>query len=126
MKILVVSQLFHPEQFRINDIVEAINKIQRYTHCFNFESWRNDEKTVDVVIRNLEVIGEASSHLPIKVQEQYENVTWGMMKGIRNILAHEYFGISLPIIWDIVQNKLDELSHACLRLTSESPDKSKS
>jgi hypothetical protein len=50
-------------QFRIDDIVEAINKIERYTHGIDFASWQNDEKTVDAVIRNLEVIGEASSHL---------------------------------------------------------------
>lgn len=48
-------------QFRIDDIVEAINKIERYTHGIDFASWQNDEKTVDAVIRNLEVIGEASS-----------------------------------------------------------------
>jgi len=71
-------------QFWIDDIVDAINKIERYTHGIDFESWQRDEKTVDAVIRNLEVIGEASSHLPAEVKEQYEDVPWEMMKGIQN------------------------------------------
>ena len=92
--------------FRIDDIIEAINKIERYTDGIDFVIWQNDEKTVDAVIRNIEVIGEASSHLPIEVQEQYEDVPWGMMKGIRNILAHEYFGIDLEIVWKTVKEDL--------------------
>ena len=96
-------------QFRIDDIVEAINKIERYTHGIDFVSWQNDEKSVDAVIRNLEVIGEASSHLPVKVQEQYKDVPWRMMRGIRNILAHEYFGIDLEIVWKTVKDDLPKL-----------------
>jgi len=72
------------------------------------------QKTVDAVIRNLEVIGEASSHLPIEIQEQYEDVPWGMMKGIRNILAHEYFGIDLEIVWKTVKEDLPILKKRLL------------
>ena len=97
---------FRSCQFRIDDIIEAINKIERYTDGIDFVIWQNDEKTVDAVIRNIEVIGEASSHLPREVQEQYEDVPWGMMKGIRNILAHEYFGIDLEIVWKTVKEDL--------------------
>ena len=100
--------------FRIDDIVEAINKIERYTDGIDFVIWQNDEKTVDAVIRNIEVIGEASSHLPIEVQEQYEDVPWGMMKGIRNILAHEYFGIDLEIVWKTVKEDLPILKKRLL------------
>jgi len=91
---------------RIDDILEAIDKIERYTHGLDFAAWQNDEKTVDAVIRNFEVIGEASSHLPIEIQEQYEDVPWGMMKGIRNILSHEYFGVDLEILWKTVKEDL--------------------
>ena len=101
-------------QFRIDDIIEAINKIERYTDGIDFVIWQNDEKTVDAVIRNIEVIGEASSHLPIEVQEQYEDVPWGMMKGIRNVLAHEYFGIDLEIVWKTVKDDLPILKKRLL------------
>lgn len=101
-------------QFRIDDIIEAINKIERYIHGIDFAAWQHDEKTVDAVIRNLEVIGEASSYLPTEVQEQYEDVPWGMMKGIRNILAHEYFGVDLEIVWKTVKEDLPILKKRLL------------
>ncbi|MFC1813819.1 DUF86 domain-containing protein [Thermodesulfobacteriota bacterium] len=93
-------------KFRIDDIIEAIDKIERYTRGVDFDEWQQDEKTIDAVIRNIEVIGEASSHLPEEIQEQYEDVPWRMMKGIRNIVAHEYFGIDLEIVWKTVKEDL--------------------
>lgn len=105
---------FRSWQFRIDDIIEAINKIERYITGIDFAAWQHDEKTVDAVIRNIEVIGEASSHLPIEIQEQYKDVPWGMMKGIRNILAHEYFGVDLEIIWKTVKDDLPILKKRLL------------
>jgi uncharacterized protein with HEPN domain len=102
-------------QFRVDDIIEAINKIERYTRGFNFESWTKDEKTVDAVIRNIEIIGEASSHLPEEAQNQFQNIPWRMMKAIRNILIHEYFGIDLEIIWKTVKEDLPELKRRLLK-----------
>ena len=96
-------------KFRIDDIIEAIDKIERYTRGIDFDEWQQDEKTADAVIRNIEVIGEASSHLPIEIQEQYKDIPWSMMKGIRNIVAHEYFGIDLEIIWKTVKEDLPVL-----------------
>jgi uncharacterized protein with HEPN domain len=96
-------------EFRIDDIIEAIEKINRYTRGINFDEWQQDEKTVDAVVRNIEVIGEAASHLPIEIQEQYQDIPWNMMKGIRNVLAHEYFGIDLKIVWKTVKKDLPGL-----------------
>jgi len=93
-------------QFRVNDILEAIDKIERYTKDMDFAGWLEDEKTVDAVIRNIEVIGEASSHLPDEVLQRYKDIPWRLMKGIRNILAHEYFGVDLEIIWKTVKEDL--------------------
>jgi len=55
------------------------------------------------------VIGEAATHLPIEIQEQYKDIPWGMMKGIRNVVAHEYFGIDLKIVWKTVKEDLPAL-----------------
>ena len=96
-------------KFRIDDIIEAIDKIERYTRGIDFDEWQQDEKTVDAVIRNIEVIGEASSQLPIEIQEQYKDIPWSMMKGIRNVVAHEYFGIDLEIVWKTVKEDLPVL-----------------
>lgn len=92
-------------QFRISDILKAIDKIERYTRDMEFDAWLQDDKTIDAVIRNVEVIGEASSHLPDEVLEQYKDIPWHLMRGIRNILAHEYFGVDLEIIWKNCKGK---------------------
>jgi len=105
---------FRSWQFRIDDIIEAIAKIERYTNSIDFATWQKDEKTVDAVIRNLEVIGEAASNLPIEIQERYKDVPWDMMRGIRNILAHEYFGIDLEIVWKTVKEDLPDLKKRLL------------
>jgi uncharacterized protein with HEPN domain len=110
----------------LDDIIEAVRRIKEFTNDMDFDDFKADIKTQDAVVRNLEIIGEASGRLPEEVHLSAPEIEWRKIVGIRNILAHEYFGISLPIIWDIVQNKLDELSDACLRVTSESPNKSKS
>jgi uncharacterized protein with HEPN domain len=77
----------------------------------DLDSWLIDEKTIDAVIRNIEVIGEASSHLPDEVLKQYDDISWPLMKGIRNILAHEYFGVDLEIIWKTVTEDLPFLKN---------------
>ena len=96
-------------EFRIDDILEAIDKIERYTDGIGFKEWQQDDKTVDAVVRNIEVIGEAASHLPVEIQDQYKDIPWSMMKRIRNVLAHEYFGIDLKIIWKTVKEDLPAL-----------------
>lgn len=84
---------------RIEDILEAIAKIEQYTEGITFETFTTDDRTIDAVIRNLEIIGEAARHLPNEVADRYPQVPWNDMRGMRNILIHEYFGVSLPIIW---------------------------
>jgi uncharacterized protein with HEPN domain len=106
----------------LDDIIEAVRRIKEFTADMDFEDFKADIKTQDAVVRNLEIIGEASGRLPEKVHLAAPEIEWRKIVGIRNILAHEYFGISLPIIWDIVQNKLEELSNTCSRILSEFPD----
>jgi uncharacterized protein with HEPN domain len=89
----------------------------------DFDGFKADIRTQDAVVRNLEIIGEASGRLPDAVRQEASEIEWRKIVGIRNIPAHGYFNISLPIIWDVVQNKLDELFDACSRLVSESGDK---
>jgi uncharacterized protein with HEPN domain len=103
----------------LDDILEAIRRIRDFTERMDFERFKEDLKTQDAVVRNLEIIGEASSRLPEVVRLAAPEIEWRKVIGIRNILAHGYFGISLPIIWDVVQNKLDELYDSCSRLVLE-------
>lgn len=93
----------------LEDMVEACNRISEYTAGLTFETFRADQKTVDAVIRNLEIIGEAAKRIPDEVQRRIA-VEWKRIAGLRDVLIHEYFEISIEIVWDIVQTKVPELS----------------
>jgi uncharacterized protein with HEPN domain len=104
--------------FRIylDDILDAIHQIRSYLADQNEEAFTKDRKTQDAVIRNLEIIGEAAGKLPEQVRMGEMEIDWRKITGLRNILIHEYFGVNLPIVWDVVQNKLCPLEAACQRL----------
>jgi uncharacterized protein with HEPN domain len=89
-------------KLRIQDILDCIEKITEYTQSMTYEQFRKDDKTIDAVIRNLEVIGEAAGHTPLTLQEKYPDIGWFEMRGMRNIMAHEYFGVSVAIVWRAV------------------------
>ena len=92
----------------LEDILLSINRIAEYIGNYAFDEFRKDYKTVDAVIRNFEIIGEASKNVPLEVKEKYPNVPWAEMYLMRNKVTHEYFGIDYEIIWDIAKNHLPE------------------
>ena len=93
----------------LEDILQAIGKIRKYTAGLTRNDLDQDEKTLDAVIRNLEIIGEAAKMVPESVRVSYPAIEWRKIAGLRDILAHQYFEVDLDIIWDIIQNKLPEL-----------------
>lgn len=100
----------------LDDILDAISQIQEYTADIDYSKFTKDRRTQDAVVRNLEIIGEAAAHLPDNVKIVAAEIEWRKIVALRNILAHEYFGVSLPVVWDIVQNKIGTLEQACRRL----------
>ena len=94
---------------RIEDITEAALRIRDYTSGMTFDSFSRDQKTVDAVIRNIILIGEAARHIPGDVQERYPNVPWTDMQAMRNLVAHQYFGVDLAIVWDTVHEDVPAL-----------------
>lgn len=80
-------------------IVEAMKKIDRYTEGMSQEAFYADDKTVDAVIRNLEVVGEASKRIPTELRQRHLAVPRRDMAGMRNRLIHGYFGVSLEVVW---------------------------
>jgi len=93
----------------LNDILESITKIKLYTSNLNFDSFINDSKTVDAVIRNFEIIGEASNRLSEVFKENNLEIDWFRIIGFRNRIVHDYVGIDFEIVWSIIQNDLDSL-----------------
>jgi uncharacterized protein with HEPN domain len=93
----------------IQDIREAIKKIEKYTDGIDSKEFEDNSIISDAVIRNLEIIGEAAKKVPNDLRKKYPDVEWKKISGLRDILIHAYFGVDLRIIWDIVQNKLPDL-----------------
>ncbi len=92
----------------VEDILESMNKIERYTKGLTYDQFEKNEMVVDAVIRNLEIIGEAVKNIPDEVREKHPEISWKRMIGLRNITIHEYFGVDLNIIWEIVTKNLPE------------------
>jgi uncharacterized protein with HEPN domain len=82
----------------LNDIRAAAEKVLRYTQGVDLARFVDDEKTFDAVVRNLEIIDEAAKHVPAEVQARYPEVEWRNIAGLRDIVAHEYFGIDEDIL----------------------------
>ncbi len=93
----------------LEDIVLAIDKSLRYTQGYDLKQFVSDEKTIDAVARNIEIIGEATTKLPEDLKLQYPEVDWKRIKGMRNRIVHEYFGVDIGIVWEIVANHLPNL-----------------
>ncbi len=106
-------------RLQLDDILEAIERIRGYTQGMTYPVFSEDPKTQDAVIRNLEVIGEAARGLPAEIKEPVSSVQWKKITQLRNMLIHEYFGISLPVVWDVITNKLDDIHAACNLLLSQ-------
>ena len=100
----------------LDDILDSISKITLYIEDMDIDAFSNDQKTIDAVVRNLEIIGEAARNLPAETKESTTEIEWKKIVGLRNILIHEYFGINKEIIWNIVQTKLPPLQAACQKL----------
>lgn len=100
----------------LDDILEAAKRIEKYTKGLTLEKLKRNELIIDGVVRNLEIIGEAVKNIPANVKDKYPGIEWKKVAGLRDILAHEYFGIDLEILWDIIENKLPELKKEISRL----------
>ncbi len=106
------------ERVYLQDILEATKKIVQFTQGQSFDSFSADEKTVDAVVRNLEIIGEAAKAISSELKSQHVDVEWKKMAGLRDLLIHQYFGIDKEIIWDIVQSKVPPLVEQMRRILS--------
>jgi len=100
----------------LEDILQAIEKIEKYTKGLTGEEIKKQDLVVDGVVRNLEIVGEAVKNIPADIKDKCADVEWKKIAGLRDILAHAYFGVDSEILWDIVKNKLPDLKVKISRL----------
>lgn len=93
----------------IRDIAESVARISLYTLNMEYEEFRKDKKTQDAVIRNIEIMGEATKKLSEDMRKDNPNIPWKNIAGTRDKLIHNYFGVNIDIIWSIVQIEIPSL-----------------
>ena len=91
----------------LEDILDAAEKIKRYTRGMSFDDFVADDKTVDAVVRNFEIIGKAANRIDNSFKENNPNLEWSRLRGFRNRIVHDYFGIDYEIVWSIINKDLD-------------------
>lgn len=99
-----------------DDIIESCAKIGRFIAGMSYKAFVADERTRDAVIRNIEIIGEAAKNLPDDVIAKAPEVDWRKVRGMRDVLAHAYFGLDTKVVWSTATTQLDALESAVRKL----------
>lgn len=103
----------------LNDMLEAINKVERYTAGLSFEGFASNEMVIDALTRNLEVIGEAAKHIPENLRAKYSTIDWKKVTGFRDIAIHAYFDVDLGIVWTIATQQLLDLKQLVIQMLQD-------
>ncbi|MBI5445688.1 MAG: DUF86 domain-containing protein [Deltaproteobacteria bacterium] len=109
-------------KFRVRHILEAISGAQSYVAGQTLEAFRADAKTVDAVLTKLMVIGEAAALVPVEVQDRHDEVPWRKMKGLRNVIVHQYDRVDVGIVWNVIHGDLPPLVSLLENVLRVEPD----
>ena len=113
-----------PRQWRhrLQDILAALGKISSYTSGMQLSDFASDPKTVDAVIRNLIVIGEAAGHMPPEIVQAHPGIPWRLMADLRNFAVHEYWSVEVPTLWETLKEDLPPLVGALEAILARAAD----
>jgi len=108
----------------IEDIIDSINKIEIFTKGMSYEDFVKDDKTLYAVRTALQIIGEAASKVPSEIRTEYDYISWKEMKALRNKIVHEYFGLNVRLIWEIINRSVPVLKEQISSLKQQFSDDS--
>lgn len=106
----------------LDDILTAICDIGEFTRGMRYETFSEDKKTINAVIRSLEVLGEATKHIPTSFRQKHPDIPWTKMAGMRDVLIHVYMGVDLKAVWKVAQERLPDLKPLLEKLMSARKD----
>jgi uncharacterized protein with HEPN domain len=104
----------------LEDIKDAVRKIEKYTRGVDFDKFNKDEQLIDATVRNFSIIGEAAMNIPKAIITDNPDVAWKEMKGMRNKVVHEYFGIDEEILWKTIQDDIPVIKKQIAKLLRDS------
>jgi len=103
----------------IKDILVCIEHVQLYTGDLSFEEFSKNFMAVEACLYNIQIIGEAITHLPEKLKEKETHIPWSLIRGMRNRLIHEYFGTDLPVVWQVINKELPSFKTELERIQTD-------
>ncbi|TKB95569.1 HepT-like ribonuclease domain-containing protein [Pedobacter cryophilus] len=106
------------DKARIHHILEALEEIETYLIEIDFNTFLNNSMMRFACIKQMEIIGEASNHISEEIKNQFSDIEWTQIIGMRNIFVHEYFGVDLILVWEIIKNDLPILKERIIRIRS--------
>jgi uncharacterized protein with HEPN domain len=109
----------------LQDILDSINDSEEFVKGMSFDDFLKDKKSVNAVIRSIEVIGEAAKKIPPSLKNKFYDVPWKKMAGMRDKLIHEYFGVDLEIIWEVIKKDLPSIKPLIVETIDHLEDASK-
>ena len=109
------------DRLLVDDVIESLRRISEYVESMRKETFLTDQKTIDAVVRNLEIVGEAAARLSHEAKQYGPTIEWSHITGLRNRIVHEYFGVDTEIVWEIVRHDLPLLGESLRRLLDDLP-----
>jgi len=103
----------------VKDILDCMEKIDEFIAGMDFEKFMEDDKTKSAVVRKLEIIGEATKNIPKQIRQKYRELPWTDMAGMRDKIAHFYFGIDYSIVWEVIKKRLPDIKPVIQKMLKE-------